>query len=228
MMKSAAHPVTALENRRLTAVRRGWLHGCELYLSRAESLPVRTGVYERELRHRFESMAAAADLFIDIGAGEGFFSSYLVRMTQAEVIAFEADDDSFEVLRQNLGCNASTDEQLTLRGDHHLADGSGVIQLDQEIGSDSRAVMLKIDAEGDELALLRGATRLLDREDTSVLIRLHGKRNLTACMHLLDEHGFSVEMVSPAWWRPFVPDQSFDQESRWLIAEKHAFEVLPS
>ena len=228
MMKSADHPVSALENRRLTAIRRGWLHGCELYLSRAEALPVRTGVYERELRHRFESMASAADLFIDIGAGKGFFSSYLVRMTRAEIIAFEADDNAFEVLRQNLGCNASTDEQLTLRGEHHLPDGSGVIQLDEEIQSHQRTVMLKIDAEGDELALLQGATRLLDREDSSVLIRLHGKRNQTACMHLLDEHGFSVELVSPAWWRPFVPDQSFDQESRWLVAEKHPFEVLPS
>ena len=59
-------------------------------------------------------------------------------------------------------------------------------------------------------------------------IRLYGREHQAACMSILDEHGFSVELVGPAWWRPFVPDLAHQESACWLVAEKQPFEMLLS
>lgn len=219
---------TAAETRHLISVNRGWLGGCEVYASKNERFSLRSGVYERELKHRFETMMAGTDLFLDVGAGEGFFSCCLLRRTDARVVAFESGESRAAVLKDNVERNSAPScDRWTFAGDHRGHE-SAVVSLDAiaEEGADS--VLLKIDAPGDEVALLTGAAKILDDEETRVLIRLYGREHQAACMSILDEHGFSVELVGPAWWRPFVPDLAHQESACWLVAEKQPFEMLLS
>lgn len=207
---------------RLTPIRRGWLGGCELYLPPTHRFPLSSGVYERELRHRFDSLASETGCFVDIGAGVGYFTAYFLRRTDARVIAFESDARLADRIGQNAAHNTVRPDRLVI----HRTDASNLIG-DKLVHHVEGPVFLKIDDADNELSRLRELASLLDREDTRVLVRLRGRRHQDACMRQLDEHGYSVEIVTPAWWRPLLPDASFDPAARWLIGEKRPFEMLP-
>lgn len=168
---------------------------------------------------------AGTDLFLDVGAGEGFFSGCHLRRTDGRVVAFESDASRVAVLKDNVDRNsAPRGERWTFAGDHRRGDHA-IVSLDAIATRREDSVLLKIDAPGDEVGLLTGAAKILDDEETRVLIRLYGREHQAACMSLLDEHGFSVELVGPAWWRPFVPDLSHQESACWLVAEKRPFEM---
>ncbi|MBL9153488.1 MAG: hypothetical protein JNK37_13425 [Verrucomicrobiales bacterium] len=223
-MKHLLLPTTRrTDDRELHTIRRGLLGGCEVYLSKKERFPVRSGFYQRELRRHFPHLAADAHLFVDIGAGEGFLSAYMLRHTAAKVVAFERDPRLSGILLRNLACNTAESHRVGFYGDTNPAD----IALDRLTTGERGPVLIKIQAPGAERKILEGAGRLLDREDTRVVARLTDRESEARCMHLLDEYGFNVSLVTPAWWRPVVRDHSFDVDSVWLVAEKPRFEVLP-
>lgn len=222
-MKHQLLPNRRPDERQLHTIRHGLLDGCEVYLSKQERFPVRSGFYERELRRRFPSLASDARLFVDIGAGGGFLSAYMLRHTAARVIAFERDPRLAGILLRNLACNTADSHRVGFYGDTDPAD----IALDRLTAGEGGPVLIKINAPGAERRVLEGAGRLLERDDTRVVARLSDRESEARCMQLLDEFGFSVSLVTPAWWRPVVRDASFDLDSVWLVAEKPAFESLP-
>jgi hypothetical protein len=223
-MKHLMLPVRPRDDRELHTIRHGLLGGCEVYLSKKERFPVRSGFYERELKTRFAEMAADARLFIDIGAGEGFLSAYVLRHTKARVMAFEQDPRLAGILLRNLACNTVESHRVSFYGDTDPGD----IAIDRLTSPEPGPILLKIHAVGGaERKVLDGAGELLDREDTRVVVRLTDREAESRCMHILDDFGFNVSLVTPAWWRPVVRDPSFDADSVWLVADKSGFEMLP-
>lgn len=216
-------PAPTNENRELHSIRRGLLDGCSIYLSKKERFPVRSGFYERELRSPFATLAADCRIFVDVEAGRGFLSAYVLRHTRARVFAFESNPELGGILLRNLGCNTEDPGRVRFYGETDPSD----ITLDRLIGAEEGPVLLKIDVpRGAEFTILAGAEALLDREDTRVVMRLSDHASEVRAMGVLDEHGFNVSLVAPAWWRPVVPDAFFAAESVWLVAEKAPFEIL--
>jgi FkbM family methyltransferase len=123
------------------------------------------------------------DLFIDVGANVGLYSLFAFDC-EANVIAFEPDEESRARLRENAALNNAVTIEIRSEavadrpGEMHFTQGLGlmnqlvlrepgfstvcvrVITLDEVIGA--RVVAgLKVDVEGAERLVLEGATRAL-------------------------------------------------------------------
>lgn len=131
-------------------------------------------------------------LFVDVGANVGTYTIWAAELG-AEVIAIEPAEDTFALLHENIALNGyQVTEVRAAAGDHcrtarftsgldagnSLApDGPVVIDMvtiDALIG-DRRVVGMKIDVEGFEIDVLRGAARALaDRRIGLIQIEWNG------------------------------------------------------
>ena len=148
--------------------------------------------------HEFVDMALLlhflreGDLFLDIGANVGSYTVLASGVRRATTLAFEPDPTSIERLERNIAINGLAG-LVTI---HALAlgDGDGVAQftsgldtmnkladatdadvqtvalrrLDAVIG-DRAPIMMKLDVEGSEEAVVRGARRLIERDFLKVI-----------------------------------------------------------
>ena len=149
-----------------------------------------TGWYERELTARIRSRAVRGGVLVDVGANWGYFSLiWAAANTTNRVIAIEAAPANIEPLRKNIVTNNFTervtivaaaagatneflpfdtrsDDQQTGCGglapnDRTIALQVKVLPLDEICTGISRVDVLKVDVEGAESLVLRGARKLL-------------------------------------------------------------------
>jgi hypothetical protein len=74
---------------------------------------------------------------------------------------------------------------------------------------------VKMDVEGNEVAALRGAQRLLAERKPHVIIETHSEDLDAGCRWLLEDQGYDVETVEPRPWLPEVRTLEFN---RWCVA----------
>ncbi len=75
--------------------------------------------------------------------------------------------------------------------------------------------LVKMDVEGNEVAALRGAQRLLSERKPHVIIETHSEDLDAGCRWLLEDHGYAVETVEP---RSLVPEVRTLAFNRWCVA----------
>ncbi|MDP7348801.1 MAG: FkbM family methyltransferase, partial [Phycisphaeraceae bacterium] len=75
--------------------------------------------------------------------------------------------------------------------------GVRCMQLDVLLSEQQLAdpMLLKIDVEGHEAAVLRGAVDLLRRARPTLLIEVHGPGSLGECVQLLDPMGYDIQSM---------------------------------
>lgn len=66
--------------------------------------------------------------------------------------------------------------------------------------------------------MLAGAAKLLARGGITWIIETHSLALEQTCVRLLESHGLTVRIVSPAWWRFAVPEARPIAHNRWLVA----------
>jgi len=191
------------------------------------------GLYEQELRQRV--LSEIRGVFVDVGANVGFWS--VPAATRAAVVAFEPNPWAAEHLLVNAELNgleidlrpqavssrpgqldlyASDFEQNASQATLHRTAVQGsaeeisvpVVTLDEAVGD---VDTLKIDVEGHEEEVLRGAERLLaSRTPRVVVVELLGWRLACAgstperVVSILDDCGYAAPLRRP------VPDDVFD------------------
>jgi FkbM family methyltransferase len=200
------------------------------------------GTDEIELLQRFVQPDSR---IADVGANQGIYTLSLARLaSRGHVYAFEPDPTLFASLEANVRRNqvenvtlfnaaaASKPDRLTLqpgrlnRGDNRIiSDVSAVagtieveaIPLDQVIPS-SRLDLLKIDAQGFELNVLRGATQLLQQNRALVIVLEfwpYGLRKAGSApeelIDFLDNAGFSIFRYS----NPTTREQFTYRPAEW-------------
>lgn len=141
----------------------------------------------------FSNFAEGCDVFLDIGANIGLYALYAARLGgKAEIHAFEPDPRNFAQLMGNIYLNRFTGRVRA--HDIALSDKSGMIgfdlapelrtsltkvaeaaspaaaqimakPLDEVLSYRGKRIFLKIDVEGHETAVLKGAARLLGDND---------------------------------------------------------------
>ena len=180
------------------------------------------GTYEPLQSQSFQQLLQPGEIVFDVGAHVGYYtvlSSVLVGPS-GRVISFEPvaanlaylrrhvlinECDNVSILPICVGDRAGTaqfnDSEGTGVG-HLDDDGSLEVQvrpLDELIGSGELPVpqFIKIDVEGAEMQVLRGAEQLLSQHHPSLILSTHGDELDATCWSWLRDRGYDLDHLEP-------------------------------
>lgn len=134
------------------------------FLEKAE----KPGGHEPALTRELENVINEETVFYDVGARFGYHTilSMILGVSENQIHAFEGHPVSFSVLKRNHNDNTSLTNSF-------VGDGSNNHSLDDYISRNQDPTVLKIDVEGTELNVLRGATDLLSKSKPKLYIEIH-------------------------------------------------------
>lgn len=178
------------------------------------------------------------DIVVDIGAAFGFYtilSSKRIGLN-GKVVAIEAQPDSFEMLNRNIKLNElanvitlsyavySKNSRLKLYDNYSIMQERARKDLQQYIEVNAYTLdhllfelikitnvnWIKIDVEGAELEVLKGARNILSNSnDISILIEIHGQENYKQVIEFLVSYGFEIDY-----------EKAYDSGDKHLILRK--------
>ena len=172
----------------------------KLNLDKKDSLGLSIfGLYEEFETGFLRTKIKPGDVVVDVGANIGYYTTIFSRLAgeNGKVFAFEPDPENFRILKSNMelnGCKNAVLEQKALsdksgriklylnednRGDHRIYDSWDsrdfveieAIKLDDALRGESSGInFLKMDVQGAEVLVLRGAEEVLKKSaDLSIV-----------------------------------------------------------
>lgn len=175
------------------------------------------GVYEHKKAKTFAGHVNPGDAVFDIGANVGFYTVLAAKRvgTHGDVTAFEPLPRNIDFLRQHVDLNNLTNVTVvqaavaesdgtnrfsTFEGflEGHLVDEGGIevetVSLDAfvESGTGRSPDVMKIDVEGAELEVLKGASDVLASARPIIFLATHGDDVHRACCSFLSDFGYSL------------------------------------
>jgi hypothetical protein len=177
------------------------------------------GLYEIELAPHIRALHRPGSSAFDVGAHDGYYALILARLGKKEVIAVEPDAAARADLERVLQANPQFAHLV-----HVVHQPAGERVTDETTTLDELATrpggfvpdLLKIDVEGAEADVLRGATRLLTERRPHVIIETHSSALERDCLDILHRAGYEPKIVAQRNWlredRPLLHNQ-------WLVAE---------
>ena len=201
----------------------GPFKGIVMNLSMKTQLQMYLGLWERETSSWLRSLSAGIATAIDIGTAFGEYSLLFLKKTAAvRVYAFEPDKAFLPSFYDNLKLNDlhRTDRLLLFTKFVGTCDNDRECTLDSLRESLQYPCLIKIDVDGAEEAILRGAIVLAGLRQVRWLIETHSKELEESCARILTEWGFQVRFIPNAWWRVILPEDRRTEHNRWLAAFK--------
>jgi len=186
------------------------------------------GTFEREVQGWLRRFSTGADTAIDVGMAEGEYGLFFLRKTGVRrVLGFEPLDACRAALENNLQLNG-------LAGDARLRlspalvgerPAPGMETLDMLLLEVGRTTVVKVDVDGAEMEVLRGAAELIARPAVRWIIETHTPDLERACVAHLEAAGYAVRIVPNAWWRIILPEMRGaahrpEKHNRWLVAAR--------
>jgi precorrin-6B methylase 2 len=179
------------------------------------------GLYEAETTRWLKNAGRRSRSLIDVGAGRGEMDVWGLQLPRMErVLAYDASPDRWPIFRENLRLNGLTgDPRLTAVEGYFPAQGDPQNLIDL-LSPLPEPVLLKIDVDGGEEAILEHMRPLLAMKEMLILVETHSKTLDRNCAGLLRECGYDVRQIGPGWYRRFVPERRPIDFNQWLVAEK--------
>ncbi len=144
------------------------------------------------------------------------------------MVAFESSKLSLHQLEATLKRNELTDRVTLVEG--FVGDGASdaSIAIDDLIRDRNYRApdIVKIDVEGDELKVLRGMQSTLMRVRPKLIIEVHSKNLMYACIEFLLASGYDVKSVDVGWLGRVLPEQRGKRFNAWIVASDHAQDPL--
>jgi hypothetical protein len=201
----------------------GPFKGITMALSLRHQTQIYLGLFEREVHAWLGRLSRGIHTAIDIGADSGEYTLFLLTRTNAaRVLAFEPNPESLPLLQENLKLNSLAESSrlelsTALVGD---SDGASKVSLDSLVGSMQLPCFIKMDVDGAEAEILKGAARLNGLGGVRWLIETHSRSLECQCIEQLKAAGFETRIIRNAWWRVFIPELRPIEHNRWLAAWK--------
>lgn len=173
------------------------------------------GLYELEIARHLRRLVTQGMRCYDVGGQYGYDALLLARLSGGETVCFEADAALMPGLEGALGLNEHVCKCLTAVNARVGRGDDGTVALDEYAGSQPPD-FIKVDVDGAELDVLRGANRILRSFHPVLLVETHSRELELACGRSLLSHGYKVTIVNQ---RAVLPDHRPIPHNRWLVAE---------
>lgn len=203
------------------AVRRipvGIGRGLRLEVDPASTLHVALGTAEVEIARWIRRLARPGVASFDVGSNNAYYSLVLARLTGAPVAAIEFDPAGLARIRRNLERNPGPARHVRIVQAYAAAvvsEEHGATTLDRLATEVFQPGLLKIDVEGAEAEVLRGASGLLRARRPHVIIETHSLALERDCGELLAELGYRPVVVHQ---RRVLREGRAAAHNRWLVA----------
>jgi len=209
------------------SIMRGPFKGARMFLNPANSKRKLFGLYEACLNPWLTRVPPTKDFAFDVGSNAGYdfygFAHLLSQGNQKEtiVVGFEPAASKIRELTTPLAwpdyskCHLEIIEKYV--GDH---DTDSMTTLDRAFTEkntlSNKAGLIKIDVEGAEVDVLRGAGKLLDDPQHDWLIEIHGASRIPkVCQFFVDRNrAFLIKELSPL---PIIGREKRSVETFWLV-----------
>lgn len=192
----------------------GPLKGCTLSIDFHEQTLQYLGLYEYELRSEFERLVRPGYRCFDVGGGHGYYAVLLAKRTGAPVLSIDCDAAAVARTRAVVSRNPYpvmvVEAVVGAREDQDTRTLDGIAE--QAFVPD----FIKMDVEGAEVAVLRGARRILAERHPSLIIEVHGAEVESECLALLRAQGYDPHTVSQ---RHRLREHRPMAHNRWLVCE---------
>lgn len=220
LVANAESPKIGMWRRMWLPILAGPMRGCRwLPGSGGKILRLLLGTYEPDQTSRVVQELSEGSVFYDVGAAVGYYTVLAAPRVGAagRVLAFEPDPKNAAFLRRHVEINRFTnvvvrqsavgdrDGTATFTcgsgtGTGHLSDDGGapvaICRLDSMVEEHGWPTHMKIDVEGAELEVLRGAQGILKRARPVIFLSTHGEPVKQACEEHLRRLGYLTHPVS--------------------------------
>jgi FkbM family methyltransferase len=177
------------------------------------------GSYEFDKQRAFAEVTGRGSTVLDLGSNVGFYTLLAAELvaSSGRVYAFEPVQRNIEFLRRHIALNKMTNvtviqaavcestgrrrfqfHKSAAMG--HLSDAGqtevSTVTLDDFVfkwGASPNAI--KIDVEGAELSVLKGAREMLSQHRPALLLATHSRSLRDQCLDLIAEHGYLVRAI---------------------------------
>jgi hypothetical protein len=192
-----------------------------LWLEADDRAPVHIylGTAEVEIARHLRRLAKPGYRCFDIGGHNAYYAMVLARLTGACVTSFEFDPLGIARMNRNLELNPALAPLIDVRQVYLSFETNAVANadtIDAIVARDGVPTpdLLKIDVEGAEADVLRGAQRVLQSRP-HLIIETHGATVERECVDILAPFGYRPVVVTQRRWlrERRAPD------NRWLVAE---------
>jgi tRNA G37 N-methylase Trm5 len=190
--------------------------GLVLNVDFADHTRLYLGLYELELNRHLRRLCPPGTTSFDVGGSFGYDALVLAKLTAAAVVTFEADSAAAARLRANLALNPAEDTNIELI-EGFVGDRDAQIRLDDIAAQRFVPGFLKVDVDGAELDVLRGAERLLHEHGPAVVLETHAEELEESCGALLASAGYRITVVHQ---RRVLRDHRPIPHNRWLVGER--------
>lgn len=181
------------------------------------------GIYERELNTWIERALHRVNRVVDVGANDGYFTfgsaaAFKRFGREAEIIAFEPDDRQVEKLRVSRKTQETRDIRFQIIPSFVGAtESQGVTTLDALSVSERSDTLLKIDVEGAELEVIKGADAWKCPSNL-FLIEVHNEKFLTDIVHDFAVHGHKLIRIDQSP-HPVLGPEKRAKQNWWLVSD---------
>ena len=206
----------------------GPFRGAVVVMNPRNSMRKVLGIYEHELNPWLEKALQRVTRVIDVGANDGYFTfgcaaAFRRLGKTGEILSFEPQTQHIDALQHSLNrlpVGATKIRLVQTLVGHE--EGSGITTLDAvhwETGEPTcrTNTLIKIDVEGDELEVLRGASSWLKRANYFV-IEVHRESLLKIVEHLFAGHGLHLKRINQQSL-PLIGREMRSEDNWWLASD---------
>jgi hypothetical protein len=170
------------------------------------------GRHEPELKLHYEKLLSDGMCCFDVGMYRGWDALTFGYLTGGEIISFDLEPRFIAMAKTFL-----EPSRLKVRlVQACLSDGTnGEATIDQAASTYFEPDFIKIDVEGDEAKVLRGAKRTLTARRPGLVVEVHGEALEAECIELLADYGYSPVVVDRS--RRVFNEARGLTHNRWLV-----------
>lgn len=190
--------------------------GIRMHIDFAYETRLYLGIYELELNRHLKRICRPGATTFDVGGQYGYDALVFAKLTGAAVLSFECDPCNLERMARTIALNPGLNSLVEPVQATVGSGRTGTVSLDKHSARTFAPDFIKIDAEGAELEVLRGASNLLRSRRPALVVEVHSAELERRCGRLLVEHGYRPLIVSQR--RVLADYRPTDQLNRWLVA----------